>query len=57
LVAVEDRVLAGGEWESAEAAHQARVDAATTGHLRRREGGRRHPVEDFLFTYYSHRPA
>jgi hypothetical protein len=50
-------VLAGGEWESAEAAHQARVDAATTGHLRRREGGRRHPVEDFLFTYYSHRPA
>ncbi|HEY7720788.1 MAG TPA: 3-methyladenine DNA glycosylase [Pedococcus sp.] len=54
---MEDRVLAGGEWESAEAAHQARVDAATTGHLRRREGGRRHPVEDFLFTYYSHRPA
>ena len=45
------------EWEAAEAAHHARVDAATAAHLRRREDGRRHPVEDFLFTYYSHRPA
>ncbi|RCV56179.1 3-methyladenine DNA glycosylase, partial [Marinitenerispora sediminis] len=27
------------------------------GHLRRRERGVRHPVEDFLFEYYSHRPA
>jgi hypothetical protein len=45
------------EWEAAEAAHHARVDAATSAHLRRREDGRRHPVEDFLFTYYSHRPA
>jgi hypothetical protein len=45
------------EWEAAEAAHHARVDAATSAHLRRRDDGRRHPVEDFLFTYYSHRPA
>lgn len=41
----------------AEAAHHARVDVATAAHLRRREDGRRHPVEDFLFTYYSQRPA
>ena len=51
------RVMTRSEWEAAEAAHHARVDAATAAHLRRREGGRRHPVEDFLFTYYSHRPA
>jgi len=49
--------LSASQWEAAEAAHQARVDAVTAPHLGRREGGRRHPVEDFLFTYYSHRPA
>lgn len=49
--------MAGSEWEAAEAAHHARVDVATAAHLRRREDGRRHPVEDFLFTYYSQRPA
>ena len=26
-------------------------------HLERRRGGEKHPVDDFLFTYYSHRPA
>ncbi|WP_141778127.1 3-methyladenine DNA glycosylase [Phycicoccus sp. SLBN-51] len=45
------------EWEALEGTHHARVDAATAAHLRRRGGGRKHPVEDFLFTYYSHRPA
>ena len=49
--------MARSEWEAAEAAHHARVDVATAAHLRRREDGRRHPVEDFLFTYYSQRPA
>lgn len=49
--------MARSEWEAAEATHHARVDVATAAHLRRREDGRRHPVEDFLFTYYSHRPA
>jgi hypothetical protein len=57
LVTVSARVVTRSEWEAAEAAHQARVDTATAAHLRRREDGRRHPVEDFLFTYYSHRPA
>ena len=51
------RAMTRSEWEAAEAAHHVRVDAATAEHLRRREDGRRHPVEDFLFTYYSHRPA
>ena len=49
--------MARSEWEAAEAAHHARVEVATAAHLRRREDGRRHPVEDFLFTYYSQRPA
>ncbi len=57
MVPVSVRVMGRSEWEAAEAAHHARVDAATAAHLRRREDGRRHPVEDFLFTYYSHRPA
>jgi hypothetical protein len=51
------QVMGRNAWEAAEAAHHARVDAATAAHRQRREDGRRHPVEDFLFTYYSHRPA
>jgi hypothetical protein len=33
------------------------VDALLAGHLERRRRGVKHPVEDFLFTYYSYRPA
>ena len=50
-------VLGQQAWRAREAAHHARVDAATAGHLRRRGAGRAHPVEDFLFTYYSFRPG
>jgi hypothetical protein len=39
------------------AAHERRVDALLAGHLERRRRGIKHPVEDFLFTYYSYRPA
>ncbi|HET8769081.1 MAG TPA: 3-methyladenine DNA glycosylase [Pedococcus sp.] len=39
-------------WRALEAAHAERADAATAAHRARRTGGRRHPVEDFLFTYY-----
>ena len=42
-------------WQARRAAHEARVDGWTRPHLER--SGRKHPVEDFLFTYYSHRPA
>ena len=45
------------EWEPRKAAHEARVDAWTAGHLARASTGEKHPVEDFLFSYYSHRPA
>jgi len=38
-------------------AHEARVDALLAEHLARRADGVPHPVHDFLFTYYSFRPA
>lgn len=37
--------------------HEQRVDRLVAAHLDRRRRGERHPVEDFLYTYYSHRPA
>jgi hypothetical protein len=42
---------------SAAEEHERRVDALLRGHLERRKRGVKHPVEDFLFTYYSYRPA
>jgi hypothetical protein len=50
-------VLTEPAWREREAAHQARVGVWTGSHLRRRAGGQKHPVLDFLFTYYSHRPS
>lgn len=38
-------------------AHQERVAGYTEGFLARRHAGVKHPVEDFLFTYYSHSPG
>jgi hypothetical protein len=50
-------VLEQSAWEALEAAHAVRVDAATAGHRVRRQTGRAHPVEDFLFTYYPFKPT
>jgi hypothetical protein len=44
-------------WRAAEDAHVARADALTAAHRARAARGEQHPVEDFLFTYYSFRPA
>lgn len=44
-------------WEARATAHAARVDAFLAPHLARRESRVKHPVHDFLFTYYSQRPA
>ena len=44
-------------WRSRAAAHAARVDTFVAPHLARREAKVKHPVHDFLFTYYSQRPA
>ena len=45
------------EWRPRRAAHEERVDRLTAGHRARAARGEPHPVEDFLFTYYSHRPS
>jgi hypothetical protein len=37
--------------------HEERVDTLLGAHLERRRRGVKHPVHDFLFTYYSYRPA
>lgn len=44
-------------WQARAEAHRRRVEAWTAPHLERRGRGETHPVEDFLFTYYGHRPA
>jgi hypothetical protein len=55
-VAIATEVLSGPRWRARRAAHEARVDAWIAAHRDRRRVGRKHPVEDFLFTYYSSRP-
>jgi hypothetical protein len=50
-------VLTRPQWLARAAAHESRVDGWLTDHLARRRGGEKHPVFDFLFTYYSYRPA
>ncbi len=44
-------------WRQQAAAHAARIDAYVAPHLARRGAHVKHPVFDFLFTYYSPRPA
>jgi hypothetical protein len=50
-------IMARSVWEARAAAHADRVDAWVQPHLARRRAGVKHPVQDFLFTYYSQRPA
>jgi len=51
------RVLSEDEWLPHAEAHAARVDRYAVPFLERRHTGRKHPVEDFLFTYYTHKPG
>ena len=50
-------VLDEATWRPQAAVHAARVDAFVAPHLARRGSAVKHPVHDFLFTYYSQRPA
>ncbi|MDZ5144139.1 3-methyladenine DNA glycosylase [Microbacterium testaceum] len=50
-------VLTREEWTAAVEAHAARADALTADHRARARRAQKHPVEDFLFTYYSYKPA
>lgn len=49
-------LLDAADWRAREAAHAARADALTAAHRERSGRGEKHPVEDFLFTYYSYAP-
>ena len=44
--------MALDEWRAREAEHREAVDALTAAHLRRSHAGIKHPIIDFLFTYY-----
>lgn len=45
------------QWQERERAHRERADALTAAHRARASRGEKHPVWDFLFTYYSYKPA
>ena len=51
------QILAESTWRARAAEHVARVDRWIQPHLARRQRGEKHPVHDFLFTYYSQSPA
>lgn len=50
-------MLGAAEWRGRERAHERRADALTAAHRERAGRGETHPVEDFLFTYYSYKPS
>ena len=52
-----EAVLPEAVWRERERRHHERVDALLAGARARAGRGEEHPVEDFLFTYYSHRPS
>jgi hypothetical protein len=56
-LAAVDVALEAAEWRALEDAHAARADDLTRGHRERAARGQSHPVEDFLFTYYSYKPS
>jgi hypothetical protein len=49
--------LSPAVWRRRAAAHTARLAPYVEPHLARRRAGEQHPVHDFLFSYYSQRPA
>ncbi|MGO4435285.1 hypothetical protein AB4Y88_18955 [Paenarthrobacter sp. RAF9] len=51
------RHLPQEQWLGLEAAHHARVARYADPYLARRSAGKKHPVEDFLFTYYTQKPG
>lgn len=49
--------LPESEWLGRRSAHEQRVRAWTDPHQARQSRGEKHPVEDFLWEYYSYRPS
>lgn len=51
------QVIAPNVWRSRRETHRTRLEPWVEAHRRRAARGQKHPVYDFLFTYYSFRPA
>ena len=56
-VSVTPTILEEAAWRERQEAHEARVRRWTDPHQARVRRGEKHPVYDFLFTYYGFRPA
>ena len=50
-------LMARAEWQALAVAHHSTVEALTTEARHRKAAGVRHPIEDFMWTYYSQRPT
>lgn len=50
-------MLSRSQWQARAASHAARLARYVDPHLARRRRGLKHPVHDFMFGYYSYRPA
>jgi hypothetical protein len=48
---------ADADWQEQERRHRDRVSRFSDPYLERRSRGAKHPVEDFLFTYYTQKPG
>ncbi|MFB8001132.1 3-methyladenine DNA glycosylase [Nocardia sp. NPDC056000] len=57
VVRQEIPVLAPADWRARAAAHRERVERLVGPYLAQRAAGTKHPVIDFLFTYYGNKPA
>src|ERR1700759_513412 len=53
----ETSIALPADWARREVAHRARVAPWAEGFVQRRARGEKHPVWDFLFTYYSFSPG
>lgn len=50
-------IWTASRWRAAQARHEAAVEQRVEAHLARRHDRLKHPVEDFMFTYYRLRPG
>ncbi len=57
MVDVVEQVLTRAQWRERAEQHRNRMLHWTEPHRGRRERGEKHPVMDFLFTYYTQRPS
>ena len=56
-IAASPTILAEADWRTRQSAHESRVRIWTDPHQARAARGGKHPVHDFLFTYYAFRAA